>query len=237
MTLEGLDAAETTTLISRLLDIDDLPTALRAQIATRSEGNPLFCEEFLRVLIEDGRVVHAGGRWRATLAAETVAVPETIVALLAASIDRLGPQEKRALQLASIIGERFDLAEVATLGEDASPAALDALERKGLILEDREVGGAGAMRFKHLLVREVAYGSLAKADRAPLHERFAQTLEAEAGDRRGEFAEILAHHTEQAFTLSAELRLSARCWYPAPRGPGWPRSRWPSGQSSAATSP
>jgi len=76
-----------------------------------------------------------------------------------------------------------------------------------LLLEDRETGGAGAMRFKHLLVREVAYGSLAKADRAPLHERFAQTLEAEAGDRRGEFAEILAHHAEQAFTLSAELRL------------------------------
>jgi class 3 adenylate cyclase/tetratricopeptide (TPR) repeat protein len=214
ITLEGLDAAETTTLISRLLDIDDLPAALRAQIATRSEGNPLFCEEFLRMLIEDGRIVHAGGRWRATPAAATVAVPETIVALLAASIDRLGPQEKRALQLASIIGERFDLAQVAALAEDASPAALDALERKGLILEDRDVGGPGAMRFKHLLVREVAYGSLAKAARAPLHERFATVLEAEAGDRRGEFAEILAHHTEQAFTLSAELRLSREVLVP-----------------------
>ena len=207
MTLEGLDAAETTTLISRLLDIDDLPNALRTQIATRSEGNPLFCEEFLRMLIEDGRVVQKGGRWQATPGAASVAVPETIVALLAASIDRLDPEEKRALQLASIIGERFDLAEVATLAEDASSVALDALERKGLILEDRGSGGAGAMRFKHLLVREVAYGSLAKADRAPLHERFATALAAEAGDRRDEFAEILAHHAQQAFTLSAELRL------------------------------
>jgi class 3 adenylate cyclase len=207
MTLEGLDAAETTTLISRLLDIDDLPTALRTQIATRSEGNPLFCEEFLRMLIEDGRVIQKGGRWQATPDAATVAVPETIVALLAASIDRLDPEEKRALQLASLIGERFNLAEVKALAEDASPAALDALERKGLILEDRETRDAGAMRFKHLLVREVAYGSLAKADRAPLHERFATALAAEAGDRRGEFAEILAHHAEQAFTLSAELRL------------------------------
>ncbi len=214
MTLEGLDAAETTTLISRLLDIDDLPAALRAQIATRSEGNPLFCEEFLRTLIEDEHVVHENGRWRATPDAATVAVPETIIALLAASIDRLGPQEKRALQLASIIGERFDLAEVATLAEDANPAALDSLERKGLILEDREVGGAGAMRFKHLLVRDVAYGSLAKADRAPLHERFATALAAEAGDRQGEFAEILAHHAEQAFTLSAELRLPAEVLVP-----------------------
>jgi len=208
MTLEGLDAVETSTLISRLLDIDDLPAALRTEIATRSDGNPLFCEEFLRMLIEDGRVVYEGRRWRATPSAATVIVPETIVALLAASIDRLGPEEKRALQLASIIGERFEPAEIAALSAESSPAALDALERKGLVLEDREGGGPGAMRFKHLLVREVAYASISKLDRAALHERFAQTLEAEAGDRRGEFLEILAHHAERAFALSAELRLS-----------------------------
>ncbi len=209
MTLEGLDQAETTTLISRLLDIDDLPAALRAQIATRSDGNPLFCEEFLRVLIEDGRVVFEDGRWRATPEAATVTVPESIVALLAASIDRLGADEKRALQLASIIGERFGLTEVGALADAPSADALDSLERKGLILEDRDtaVGGAGAMRFKHLLVREVAYGSLSKLDRAALHERFGRTLEAEAGDRRDEFIEILAHHSERAFSLSAELRL------------------------------
>jgi class 3 adenylate cyclase/tetratricopeptide (TPR) repeat protein len=207
MTLEGLDTAETTMLISRLLDIDDLPAALRAQIATRSDGNPLFCEEFLRVLIEDGRVVFEDGRWRATPEAASVTVPESIVALLAASIDRLGADEKRALQLASIVGERFDLAEVSALADGPSADALDSLERKGLILEDREADGPGAMRFKHLLVREVAYGSLSKLDRAAMHERFAQTLEAEAGDRRDEFIEILAHHTERAFMLSADLRL------------------------------
>ncbi len=214
MTLEGLDTAETTTLISRLLDIDDLPAALRAQIATRSDGNPLFCEEFLRVLIEDGRVVFEDGRWRATPQAASVTVPESIVALLAASIDRLGADEKRALQLASIIGERFDLTEVGALADAPSADALDSLERKGLILEDRLAGGPGTMRFKHLLVREVAYGSLSKLDRAAMHERFAQTLEAEAGDRRGEFIEILAHHTERAFSLSADLRLDPETLVP-----------------------
>ena len=207
MTLEGLDTAETTTLISRLLDIDDLPAALRTQIATRSDGNPLFCEEFLRVLIEDGRVVFEDGRWRATPDVVSVTVPESIVALLAASIDRLGADEKRALQLASIIGERFELMEVGTLADAPTADALDALERKGLILEDRDANSPGTMRFKHLLVREVAYGSLSKLDRAAMHERFAQMLEAEAGDRREEFIEILAHHTERAFTLSADLRL------------------------------
>jgi len=138
MTLEGLDVAETATLISRLLDIDDLPSELRAKIAARSEGNPLFCEEFLRMLIDDGRVIFEDGRWRATADAASVTVPETIVALLAAGIDRLGPAEKRTLQLASIVGERFTAAEVQALAPDADPAALDTLERKGLVLEDRD---------------------------------------------------------------------------------------------------
>jgi len=209
MTLEGLDRTETVTLISRLLDIDDLPADLRARIAARSEGNPLFCEEFLRMLIDDGRVIFEDGRWRATADAASVTVPETIVALLAAGIDRLGPAEKRTLQLASIVGERFTAAEIQALAPDADPAALDRLERKGLVLEDREGNAAGALRFKHLLVREVAYGSLSKADRAALHERFGASLEREVGDRRDEFAEIFAHHAERAFTLSREIGLAA----------------------------
>ena len=209
MTLEGLDVAETATLISRLLDIDDLPSDLRAKIAARSEGNPLFCEEFLRMLIDDGRVIYEDGRWRATADAASVTVPETIVALLAAGIDRLGPAEKRALQLASIVGERFTAAEVQALAPEADPAALDLLERKGLVLEDRDGPGAGALKFKHLLVREVAYGSLSKADRAALHERFGDGLEREVGDRRDEYAEIFAHHAERAFTLSREVGLGA----------------------------
>ena len=209
MTLEGLDVAETATLISRLLDIDDLPSELRGKIATRSEGNPLFCEEFLRMLIDDGRVIFEDGRWRATAAAASVTVPETIVALLAAGIDRLGPAEKRTLQLASIVGERFTAAEVRALAPDADPTALDTLERKGLILEDREGASAGALKFKHLLVREVAYGSLSKADRAALHELFGEGLEREVGDRRDEYAEIFAHHAERAFSLSREIGLGA----------------------------
>ena len=63
--LEPLNADETRTLIARLLDIDDLPESLRAQVVARSEGNPLFCEEFVRMLIEEGRLVREGGRWRA----------------------------------------------------------------------------------------------------------------------------------------------------------------------------
>ncbi|MDP9245932.1 MAG: AAA family ATPase [Chloroflexota bacterium] len=207
ITLDALTGDETKTLISRLLDIDDLPAELRDRVVQRSEGNPLFCEEFLRMLIDDGRVARAGDRWRATAGVADVRVPESIHALLAARLDGLNDAERRTLQAASIAGERFGAGEVAALspGLDVSEA-LVSLRRAGLVLEDRESHEPGRYRFKHLLMRDVAYAGLPKAVRADLHERFASELERAVGDRRAEFAEVLAHHAERAFALSAEIR-------------------------------
>src|SRR6202022_1289155 len=84
--------------------------------------------------------------------------------------------------------------------------ALASLRRVGLVLEDRESHDPGRYRFKHLLMRDVAYAGLPKAVRADLHEQFAEELERAVGDRREEFAEVLAHHAERAFALSAEIR-------------------------------
>ena len=206
ITLDALSPAETRTLIGRLLDVDDLPEALRQRIVERSEGNPLFCEEFLRMLIDDGRVVRDGERWRATGDIAQVRVPETVQAVLGARLDRLGPGERRALQVASVIGEKFALGQVAALGVDDAAGVLDRLLRKGLVSEDREAGEPDAYRFKHLLVRDVAYASLAKAERADLHERFARELETALAARRDEVLPLVAHHAERAFTLAAELR-------------------------------
>src|SRR5207245_1566698 len=72
ITLDALSPTETKTLISRLLDVDDLPEELRARVVQRSEGNPLFCEEFLRMLIDEGRVERVDDRWRATATAADV---------------------------------------------------------------------------------------------------------------------------------------------------------------------
>jgi class 3 adenylate cyclase/tetratricopeptide (TPR) repeat protein len=209
ITLDALSSDETTTLISRLLDIDDLPAELRARVVRRSEGNPLFCEEFLRMLIDDGRVVRVDDRWRATASVTDVRVPESIHALLAARLDGLGDDARRAMQVASIVGERFGGSEIAALapGLDTG-AALASLRRTGLILEDRETRDPDRYRFKHLLMRDVSYAGLPKAVRADLHERFAAQLEGSVGDRRDEFAEVLAYHAERAFTLSSEVRAS-----------------------------
>jgi class 3 adenylate cyclase/tetratricopeptide (TPR) repeat protein len=218
ITLDALSTDETTTLISRLLDIDDLPTELRVLVVRRSEGNPLFCEEFLRMLIDDGRVVRAGDRWRASASVSEVRVPESIHALLAARLDGLGEGERRAMQVASIVGERFGASELGALapGLDVG-AAVTSLRRAGLVLEDRETREPDRYRFKHLLMRDVAYAGLPKAVRADLHERFAAELERAVGDRRDEFAEVLAHHAERAFSFSADVRAHQEVLVPRAR--------------------
>jgi class 3 adenylate cyclase/tetratricopeptide (TPR) repeat protein len=207
ITLDALNTEETTTLISRLLDIDDLPADLRSRVVRRSEGNPLFCEEFLRMLIDEGRVERVDERWRATASVAEVRVPESIHALLAARLDGLATDDRLAMQIASVVGERFGASELAALapGLDVG-AAVASLRRAGLVLEDRETREPDRYRFKHLLMRDVAYAGLPKAVRADLHERFAGELERAVGDRRDEFAEVLAHHAERAFSFSAEVR-------------------------------
>ena len=218
ITLDALSAEDTTTLISRLLDVDDLPAELRARVVERSEGNPLFCEEFLRMLIDEGRVARVEDRWLANANVSEVRLPESIQALLAARLDSLGDDERRVIQVASIVGERFTVADLLALAPDLDVAhALGGLRRSGLVLEDRESREAGHYRFKHLLMRDVAYAGLSKAARADLHEAFARELERSVGDRREEFAEIVAHHVERAFALSVEVR--------APRAVVEPRAR------------
>ena len=207
ITLDALSGEETTTLIARLLDVDDLPADLRARVVQRSEGNPLFCEEFLRMLIDEGRVERVDDRWRATATAADVRVPESIHALLAARLDGLAEHERRAMQVASIVGERFAAAEISALAPDLDvAAALAGLRRSGLIVEDRESRERDRYRFRHLLMRDVAYAGMPKAVRADLHDAFGGTLARAVGDRRDEFAEILGHHAERAFTLSSEVR-------------------------------
>jgi class 3 adenylate cyclase/tetratricopeptide (TPR) repeat protein len=205
ITLDPLSPAETATLIERLLAIEALPKELRQQIIERSAGTPLFCEEFIHMLIDEGRLVREGDQWKATSTAAQVTVPHSIAAVLAARLDGLPETERNVLQAASIIGERFELGQLQALIEDPNlEAVLSSLRRKGLIaFADRF---DEQLNFRHLLIRDAAYASLPKSQRAGLHDRFGSALEAQAGDPQ-QFAEILAHHAEQAFALSNELAM------------------------------
>jgi class 3 adenylate cyclase/tetratricopeptide (TPR) repeat protein len=203
ITLDPLTRDETGTLISRLLEIEALPTDLRTEIIERSAGTPLFCEEFIQMLIDEGRLIRDGASWRATGPMSEIRVPHSIQAVLSARLDSLPDAEKNVLQAASVVGARFDVAQVKDLtgGADAE-GSLESLRRKGLV-----TGGDGAgdeMSFRHILIRDAAYASLPKSERAALHDRFGTSLEKEAGDAQ-RLTEILAHHAERALTISIEL--------------------------------
>ena len=203
ITLDPLTRTETGTLISRLLEIEALPADLRAEIVERSAGTPLFCEEFIQMLIDEGRLVHEGDSWRASGPMGEIRVPHSIQAVLAARLDSLPDGEKNILQAASVVGERFEMAQVRDLtGRTDAEAALTSLRRKGLV-----TGGDGAreeMAFRHILVRDAAYASLPKSERAALHDAFGSNLEKEAAEAQT-VTEILAHHAERAMSLSIEV--------------------------------
>jgi class 3 adenylate cyclase/tetratricopeptide (TPR) repeat protein len=201
--LEPLTDRDIATLIARLLQIDNLPTELRELIGKGSGGNPLFCEELLRMLIDDGTIIHQGDTWRSTAPTAEIRIPESVHAVLGARLDSLPPSEKLALQTASVLGEQFSLSVLFGLRAPAELApAPESLVRKGLFVESAD---GETLAFKHVLIRDVAYGSLAKAERAELHERAVARLVATAGDRVTEMSEILAYHAERAYALTSEL--------------------------------
>ena len=206
LSLEPLDEADTRTLLSRLLGIADSPSLVGLRTAERLAGNPLFCEEFVRMLIEAHHLEFAGGHWRATGLTADLPLPESIQSVVAARIDGLPLPEKTTLQRASVIGERFAFDELLALNDEARTAP-EALVRKGFFVADRDDPSGRSLRFKHLLIRDVAYGLLSKADRAQLHDRVGTRLETVVADRHDEFSELLAYHAAQSYVLSRELRL------------------------------
>ena len=172
----------------------DVPSDLAERAFTAGEGNPLFVEELVRMVVDQ----------------RELSVPPTIHALLAARVDRLDPAERAVIEAAAVVGRSFAGGAVFELlgGEDRSELdqRLSALERKDLIQADAgRFAGEPTFSFKHIMIRDVAYQGVLKEARADFHERFADWLERTAGERAGEFEEILGHHLERASAYLAEL--------------------------------
>jgi DNA-binding SARP family transcriptional activator len=207
--LEPLSGEECSQLIENLVGEAELPEEVETRIAEAAEGNPLFVEEMLLMLIDDGLLVRESGCWIATDDLKAVPIPPTIQAVLAARIDRLDSDERAVIEHAAVEGKVFyegALAELApqTL-RDAVSRALGSLLRKGLVRPERGGLGGRAYRFRHLLIRDAAYESIPKEARAEMHERFARWLEQAAGNRATEYEEIVGYHLEQAYRYRAEL--------------------------------
>jgi class 3 adenylate cyclase/tetratricopeptide (TPR) repeat protein len=208
--LEPLAANDASLLVDNLLGRADIPQAARDRILEAAEGNPLFVEEMLAMLIDDGLIRFEEGSWHSVEDLANVTVPPTIHLLLAARLDRLDAEERAVIERGAVEGKVFHTGAVTTLSPDSARpnvrSRLLALARKELIRPDRaEFAGEDAFRFRHLLIRDAAYQAMPKEHRADLHERFAEWLESVAQERIGEYQEILGHHLEQAYRYRAEL--------------------------------
>jgi DNA-binding SARP family transcriptional activator/tetratricopeptide (TPR) repeat protein len=208
--LEPLSDDECTELVANLIGEDELAEEVEARIAGAAEGNPLFVEEMLSMLIDEGLLVRRTGRWVAVGDLGTFAVPPTIQALLAARLDQLSVDERAVVEPAAVEGMVFSEGSAAQLASSANvSAALSALVRKELIRPERPVlAGERAFRFRHLLIRDAAYDSIPKESRAVMHERHAEWLEEKTGGRSIEFDEIVGYHLEQAVRYRMELGLA-----------------------------
>jgi class 3 adenylate cyclase len=222
--LEALSSEDAVRMLDELLG-GTLPLGLREVVVQRAEGNPFFVEELLGTLIDRQLLERQNGSWRLAELPSDFVVPDTVQAVVAARIDLLDPDEKQALQAASVIGRIFWAEPVYELVREAEPD-LRILEERDLIRRraGSSIAGDREYAIKHALTREVAYASLPKARRARLHAAFARWLE-RTGEGRDEDAPLLAHHYVEAVRPEdsdlawgdaeselAELRVRALAW-------------------------
>ena len=197
--LDPLPADESATLIRNLVGESVLQGALGRRIVETAEGNPLFVEEMIGMLVDAGVLTRDGEGWQLNGDLDRVEVPPTIQALLAARLDRLPPAERAVAQRGSVIGRTFEQLAVSELSPEADRSQIVS-HLRGLV-RHQVIGPYQAddiYRFRHLLIRDAAYEALPKEERAELHERFADWIEAVGGDRLVESEEILGYHLEQA---------------------------------------
>ena len=198
--------------LERLLDVvlGDAPVALRARLAAASGGNPLFLEELVAMLRDEGALGPDDGGSSLFADLDALALPTSLNALLGARLDSLEPGARATLERGSVEGEVFHRGAVVALVDPAARASvhadLEALAAKDFVRPaEASFAGEAAYRFKHLLVRDAAYQGTAKRLRALLHVQFADWLEEVVGARIAEYEEILGYHLEQSYRYRTEL--------------------------------
>jgi class 3 adenylate cyclase/tetratricopeptide (TPR) repeat protein len=212
LSLDPLGGEESRALALGILDNRPASEPLVDKVLTSAEGNPLFMEEMLRSLIERGVLVEEERGWVLTVPLAEVAIPDTVHAVIAARVDALPGAEKQVLQVAAVQGKDFFLGGIHFLATaDHVDETLAALIRKELIFRKPRsvVAGDEEYTFRHILIRDVAYALIPKAQRWPRHARIAEWMSETAGDRLAEWADFIAHHWLQVVGLRQELGLPA----------------------------
>src|SRR5713226_7027786 len=227
MRLDALPAESTGELLEALLGDDPGLAPLKQLLVKR--GNPFFLEETVRTLVETKALAGERGRYRLTQPVQAIQVPATVQAMVAARIDRLSPEDKRLLQVASVVGKDVPftlLQAIAELPDEALRRGLDHLQAAEFVYEtglfpDLEYS------FKHALTHEVTYGGLLQERRRELHARIVEAIETLHRDRLVEHTERLAHHAlrgelrEKALDYLRQAGLKAAARWALPNARGW----------------
>jgi tetratricopeptide (TPR) repeat protein len=211
LTLWPLTDEESRQLIKHLLKIEPMPQDLERLLLSRAEGNPLFLEEVLRSLIEDGTITHTNGHWEICRSVTDINIPNTLQGVLTARIDRLEESVKRVLQVAAVIGRvfpRFVLAPIIN-DEKLLASALEQLELADLI-EVHKREPEPEYIFKHVLTYETAYNSMLHQQRQMIHRQIADFMATRYWLLGEQFAPIVADHYDKSENWPRAMRYYQR---------------------------
>ncbi|HEV3463989.1 MAG TPA: adenylate/guanylate cyclase domain-containing protein, partial [Actinomycetota bacterium] len=206
-----LSEGDTARLLAALLETSVLPAELQTTLLTRSGGNPLYAEEYVRMLTDRGQLGPGKGGAGRAARLDALPLPETVQALVAARIDALGPEEKAVLADAAVLGSVVwlgALAELAGRPREDVRRQVEVLERREFLRAERRSAVAGERQysFGHVVVRDVAYGQIPRAARADRHRRAAEWIASLTPDRAEDRAELLAHHWSRALSFARAAR-------------------------------
>ena len=210
--LTRLSDADAARVIDNLLGQAGLSERARTRVIAAAEGNPLFVEQLVSMLIDTGMLRMVDGRWETTGDVSGLTIPPSIHALLASRLDQLPDEERSVIEPASVIGLAFAQAALEDIVDndvrDDVPLHLASLERRQFVRR-QTLGGEEALahRFVHQMIRDATYAGLLKRARAQLHERFVSWADQanRETDRATEYEEIMGYHLEQAHRYLSEL--------------------------------
>ncbi len=211
-------------LVRLLLARSNVPDSIQRAIVERAEGNPFYLEEVIRTLIESSLLIQDAGRWVVDERIPDLegrirsALPDTLIGVLTARIDRLPDLPKRVLGMASVVGRTFSRRLVLELVGDSAAldSALAELERNGLI-EAGEATWGPTYTFRHVLTQEAAYNMLLQRRRAQLHGEIGNALERMHRDEIDEYAALLAYHYDRSLDDAKAIDYGLRAGHAALR--------------------
>ncbi len=212
--LQNLDEKESEELVNELIDLQKLPDEVRDLILKKSEGNPFFIEELLRMLTNEGMLIQKNDHWQVASEVNTERIPDSLQGLLTARIDRLPAEARDTMRVASVIGRTFPekVIERVLLSQSPNVALLEqlsVLESIGMI-HVSQVHPELIYSFQHILLHDAAYHSIIEEDRNKLHLAVGTALEDLYQDQLERLASQLAYHSQKANKLRRRSTISIK---------------------------